>query len=291
MSRDAITAIRPALEAIVAERAGDPSRNGAALEQRPTRYAVTFTGDRVPKLILPVVPAHDDHAGLLAWQTSVMGLDPRHPATRAVHEGQAGPDGHVHISRAGAPPIRFEPASIVNTARKFLPALGWQLQPTDREPFGFKDEHCRRIAHVLRLACGTSKAPDAKQEAAAIAGTFLGRSEAVEGYTGYGTSPQRYEAAEALRRDDYGSPARYLIDSQTGELCIRVSDLQAAAREHVGASLPHGWLQARMEHLGWDRVRLDGHRSPGREGRGGPHARCDVFRGHLPTDDDGPVTT
>lgn len=271
------TAPRTALAAVNGAGQGDP-------------YAVTFTDSKPPKLVLPEVPAPDDLAGQLACITSIFRLDPRHPATGVVHEGKPGPDGHVHITRAGAAPIRFEPASIVNSARKFLPALGWQLQPTDSEPYGFKDEHCRRIAHVLRLACGASKAPDAAQEAAAIVGTFLGRSEAIDGHTGYGTSPQRYEAAEALRRDDYGSPARYLIDTQTGELCIRVSDLQAAAREHVGASLSHGWLQARMEHLGWDRVRLDGHRSHGREGRGGPHARCDVFRGHLPTDDD-PVTT
>lgn len=254
------------------------------------RYAVTFSEHKPPKLVLPDVPAHDDLAGLLAWITSVLRLDSQHPATGAVHEGKAGQDGHVHITRAGAPAIRFEPAAIVSSARKLLPALGWQLQPTDCEPYGFKDDHCRRIAHVLRLACGTSKAPDAAQEAAAIVGTLLGRAEPVEGFTGYGTSAQRYEAAEALRSDDYGSPVRYLIDSQTGELCIRVSDLQAAAREHVGASLAHGWLQARMQHLGWDRVRLDGHRTPGREGRGGPHARCDVFRGHLPSDDP-PVTT
>jgi len=250
---------------------------------------VTF--DTKGKLVLPAVPAHDDLAGLLAWITNVLRLDPQHPATGTTHEGKTGPDGHVHITRAGAPPIRFEPASVVSSSRKFLPTLGWQLAPTDGEPYGFRDEHCRRIAHVLRLSCGTSKAPDAAQEAAAIVGTFLGRAEAVEGFTAYGTSPQRYEAAEALRSEDYGSPPRFLIDSQTGELCIRISDLQVAAREHVGASLAHGWLHARMEHLGWERVRLDGHRTAGREGRGGPHARCDVFRGHLRPEDEGSVTT
>lgn len=72
-------------------------------------------------------------------------------------------------------------------------------------------------------------------------------------------------------------PARYLVDANTGELVIRVGDLQAAARAHIGSSLPRGWLDARMQALGWDRRGLDGH--AGRQGR---HARTLIYRGHVP---------
>ena len=75
---------------------------------------------------------------------------------------------------------------------------------------------------------------------------------------------------------------RYLVDANTGELVIRVGDLQAAARSHIGSSLPRGWLDARMRALGWERRALDGHAVDGRAGRIGPHARTFVYCGHIP---------
>ena len=252
-------------------------------------YAVTFTDTKPPKLVLPEVPAHDDLSGLCAWITPVFRFDPNHPAIGAAHQGQRGPDGHVVIQRAGADSIRFEPASAVNTVRRLHPALSWQLLPTDGEPYGFRDEHARRIAYVLRLLCGMSTGKTEEQETAGIIGTFLSGATPVEGHTTYGTSPQRCEAARALQRpfDDISGrpigPARYLIDENTGELAIRISDLQAAGRVHVGSSLPRGWLDARMEALGWSRVGISGYSVPGREGRrSGTHARCELYRGHLP---------
>ena len=249
-------------------------------------YAVTFTDTKPPKLLLPEPPAHDDLAGLLAWITSVLRFNPQYPATSVVRQGRAGQDGHVEIRRAEVAAIRFEPAATIDSARRFLPALGWQLHPTDGEPYGFKDEHCRRIAFVLRLAGGVCDAPDAAQEAAAIVGTFMASAEVVEGLTTYGTPAQRHEVAENLRSVVL-SPPRYLIDDATGELVIRVSDLQDAGRRHVGSSLPHGWLDARMEQLGWTRAQIQGYAHTGRDGRKGPHSRCDVYRGHLPTEDAG----
>lgn len=265
-------------------------------EKESARHTVTFTrenGSRAAKLTLPEVPAHDDLPGLLAWLTSVLRLDAQHPVTGAKHEGLRGQGGHVELRRAGVPPIRFEPAATISSARRFLPALGWQLHPTDGEPYGFKDDHCRRIAHVVRLACGVCSAPDAAQEAAGIVGTFMSRAEAVEGHSTYGTPSQRHEAVERLRpaTDERSGRAvgcaRYLIDDNTGELVVRVSDLQIAAREHIGSGLAHGWLDARMDNLGWTRVRMQGYAHAGRDGRKGPHSRCDVYRGHLPSADAG----
>ena len=256
--------------------------------QARTEY-VTF--DEKKKLVLPVVPEHDDLPGLLAWLTTVLNLDPAHPVTDVRHEGQRGPEGHVHITRAGAGSIRFEPARAISTARQMLPALIFQRHLSDGEPHGFRDQDCRTVAHVITKACGVCAAPDEAQEAAAIVGTFTFRAEPVEGFTTYGTPAQRYEAAEALRtgfdayEDRPGGRSRYLVDDHTGEIVIRVSDLQVAGREHTGSSLRHGWLDARMEHLGWARARLEGRALPGREGRKGPHLRCDVYRGHLPSDD------
>jgi hypothetical protein len=239
--------------------------------------------------VLPDVPAHDDIAGLCAWLTAVLRLGMEHPVTGAVHQGLRGAEGHVEVRRAGAPSIRFEPAGAIGTSRRMLSTLGWQLQPTDSEPYGFRDEHCRRIAHVLRLLCGAVAEATEVQETAGIVGTFLGGAVAVEEYTVYGTGAQRYEAAMALQRDlDANTgrplgPPRYLIDSNTGELVIRTSDLQDAARRHVGSSLARGWLDARMDSLGWERHTLDGHALDGRAGRHSHHARSVVYCGHLPT--------
>ena len=134
----------------------------------------------------------------------------------------------------------------------------------------------------MRLLCGIERDLIA----------FLGEAEPIEGLTTHGTTGQRFEAALALR-GEIGeltgrliSPGRYLIDADTGELVIRVGDLHRAARAVVGSSLPRGWVDGRMALLGWERVRLEGHSLPGREGRrSGEHARCNVYRGILADDD------
>lgn len=251
-------------------------------------YAVTWTDDKTPKLILPDVPEPDDAAGQAAWLTSVLRLDPRHPVTGARHQGQRGPDGHVVIRRAEAPAIRIEPAELMTSGRRLLGVLPFQLIPTDGEPYGFKDEHARRIAHVTRLLCGIADSLTEAQETTGIVGTFLSDATAIEGHTTYGETGERFAALEALQLPAdpvTGRPIRaphYLIDSQTGELVIRVGDLQTAARRHVGSSLRRGWLDARMDDLGWSRVEVQGYALPGRDGRRTRHLRVLVYRGHLP---------
>jgi hypothetical protein len=242
--------------------------------------------------VLPDVPGHDDQAGQCAWLSAVLRLDPAHPVTGAVHEGLRGAEGHVVLRRAGAPDIRFEPASTLSTSRRLRPALTWQLQPTDGEPYGLKDDHCNRVAHVARLLCGACAAPNEAAETAAIVGTFLSDAIVIEGCTTYGDGAARYEALQGLRcRIDEQTgrtlgQLHALIDSATGEYVIRVGDLQAAARRHLGNSVPHGWLDARMENLGWARVSLQGWEQSGRMGRRGPHLRAGVYRGHLVPDDE-----
>ena len=284
---------RAELRAII----GAPDTNGrAASGAGSTQYAVTFTDDKIPKLVLPDTPAHDDPAGLCAWLTSVLRLDPQHPITGAVRQGVAGPEGHVEIRRAGAPPIRFEPIAAIYSPRRLFPMLDSQLLETDGEPYGFKEEHTRRIAYVVRLLTGLAEGLTAEQETAGVIGTFLSAATPLEGHTTYGDTTERYAAAMALRHDTdehTGRPigaARYLIDRNTGELVIRVGDLQAAARIHVGSTLPHGWLDGRINSIGWQRCRLQGYALPGRDGRRGLHVRLDVYRG-LVTSDDEPVNT
>ena len=64
---------------------------------------------------------------------------------------------------------------------------------------------------------------------------------------------------------------------------IRARDLQSAARAHLGASLPRGWLDARIDNLRWQRITCQGYALPGRPGRTGPHLRNAIYRGVLPT--------
>ncbi len=267
-------------------------------ETAETRYEVTWTNDKTPKLILPALPEPDDTPGLCQWLTSTLRLSPVHPVKGAVHRGLRGSDGQVDVLRAGELPIRFEPAGLVSTSRRLLTALGWQLQPGDGEPYGFKDEHARRIAHALRLLCGASREADEKGEARGIVVTFLGHAKEIEGHTTYGTDGQSYEAATALRGEiDEGTgrqwgASHYLTDANTGEYVIRVEDLQAAARRYVGSSLPRGWLDGRMTLLDWQRIEIRGYSLPEREGRkAGMHARCGAYRGVLPDDGSEPVCT
>jgi hypothetical protein len=263
----------------------ETSPRKADITGSPGAYEVMF--DAKGKLLLPEVPSHDDPAGCCAWLTAVLNLAGAHPIIRGQRHGVAGPDGHVALHRADAPTIRFEPASRINTPAKLIETLSWQTLPTDGPIHALKADHCRQIAYVIRMLCGRSELLAAKEEAAGIVGTFLSEAEAVDGHTTYGTPPQKYEAAVALRREIDSitgrptGPRRYLIDVNTGELVIAVGDLQDAGRRHVGSSLPHGWLDARMEANDFTRIELQGYGQPGRAGRQGPHARIGAYRGHL----------
>lgn len=255
--------------------------------------AVTF--DDKGNLVLPPAPGHDDHARLCAWLTGVFALNPAHPIIGGAHQGHAGPEGHVELQRAGCPPLRFEPASKINSPQRIHEALNWTMVPSDGAVPAFKSAHCRQIAHVVRMLCGLTDRMTAEDEAGGIVGTFLGAAQAIEGLTTYGTVPQRYEAATALQPsidEDTGRPVgamHYLVDALTAELVIRVADLATAARVHTGTGLPHGWLDARMGALGWDRIRLSGYSESGRNGRrSGHHARCDAYRGLLRHEPDEP---
>lgn len=284
-------------EEIMAAIAGDRgARNGSA----PVAYTITV--DAKGKLLFPDLPAHNDPRGLCAWVTRALNLDPRHPVRGATHEGLRGPDGHVVLARREAVAIRFEPASKMNNPPRLIETLSWWKIPTDGLTHAYKAGDCRLISHAVRMLCGAHRGMTEAQQAEAIVADLMQAALAVCDRTTYGTPAQRYEAAIGLRRErDEATgrplgPPRYLIDQNTGELVIAVSDLAEAARRHVGSSLARGWLDARMETLGWARIVLDGHEMRGRGGRQGAHARVFAYRGLLSavsggSDDTEAVTT
>jgi hypothetical protein len=272
---------------------------GKATVRRAAAYKVSIEDNKV---VLPEMPAADDIAGCCAWLTAVFNLNPAHPITKGEHQGQRGPDGHISLTRADAPPIRFEPATKINTPGKLIETLSWRMLPTDGAIHALAGTHCRQIAYVVRMLCGAVRSMSDEQETEGIIGTFMHSAMVTEGaHTTYGTTGQRYEAAMALRREvdqvtgRAVGPARYFTDLNTGEMVIAVSDLAEAARRHVGSSLPRGWLDARMGALGWARITLQGYGQAGRTGRKGPHARINAYRGllsHITDDqDDQPDTT
>lgn len=244
-------------------------------------YEVGF--DAKGKLQLPPPPAPDDMRGHCAWLTAAFNLDPGHPITRGERHGLAGPAGLVVLHRRDAPPIEFEPVSRITAPLKLSETLHWSLIPSDGAPYGYKLEHAAQVAHVVRMLCGATAALTSEQETLGILASFEQSATRITGLTTYGPGAVRYEAAKALSRDADGlsghpvGPPRYLIDTNTGELVMRVADLTAAARHHLGCSVPRGWLDARMAALGWERIRLDGHQG----GRGGAHARCVAYRGVI----------
>lgn len=250
------------------------------------RFIVTKTDKG--KLKLPAAADRGDVSGHCAWLTSVFALDPEHPIIKGARQGGRGGEGHVALARMDAPTIRFEPASRINTPQKLKEDLTWQTLPTDDATPAFLGEHCNQIAHVIKMLCGVTAAQDAAQETANIIGAYLAVAKVVEGHTSYGSGPDRYAAAAALRREadeDTGKvfgPPRYLVDSNTGELVVPLDELQAVARTYVGGSIARGWLDARLEDLGWQRAVLDGHSVTGGVRRGNAHLRRHVYRGHLP---------
>jgi hypothetical protein len=255
----------------------------------PGRYKVTWTEGKTPKLVLPKIPAEDDPAGLCAWLTVVFNLNPAHPVTGGQWQGVRGPDGQIVLRRADAQSLRFEPARAINTPQRLYESFTGRRHPGDRVLYAFKAEHCRQIAHVVEMLCDASAAKTEEQEACEIVGVLMSSALAVEGHAIHGTTAQRYEAAQALRRER-GSDVRYLIDCDTGEVVIAAADLAEAARRSVGSSIARGWLDARMDGIGWKRITLEGRALPGRSGRSGPHAIIVAYCGHVQPDTEGLVT-
>ena len=259
---------------------------------------VTFTDTKPPRLLLPPVPALDDIAGHCAWLTATFALDASQPITSGHLEGLRGAAGHAVLTRRNALPLRFEPVSRINTPARLIEDLSWQTGPTDGAVHALKAEHCRMVAHVVRMLCGTTKAISDEEETSELVIAFLGGALGREGLTTYGTPEQRYEAAVALQReiDEHTGrpcgPARYLIDENTGEYIIRVQDLGESFRRQLGSGVARGFIDGRMSGLGWSKASLDGHAVAGRAGRTGPHARCKVYRGLLAVaSDEESVTT
>ena len=251
------------------------------------RFEAPPSGKGAPRLVLPRTPDALDTSAQARWLTAVFNLDPARPIVSGQRHGKRGPAGHIVLHRHNGQEVRFEPASRTNTGSRLREDLNGYKLPGDGTTYVYRDEHAQQITDVLRDFCAVTELESERDETAGIVGVFLQNAEPVEGHGTYGASTGRYEAAVALQRaqDERGQPCvapRVLIDCDTGELVIRVQDLNEVARKQIGSSLARGWLDARMADLGWSRVRLDGHGLAGRVRQGNPHARVDVFRGHLP---------
>jgi hypothetical protein len=267
----------------------------AVLElQRRRREPLTVEIDSKGKPVFPQVPDVDDAGALCRWLTAVFSLDPARPIVAARWNGHRGPNGIPELLREDAPPIMFEPASRINTPAKLIETLVWSRVRGDGQLYAYAAPHSRVIAYVVANLCDMSRARSEEDQTHGLVSAFLSDVEMREGFTTYGTGQQRYEAAQALRPavDEQGRTVgryRALLDMQTGETVIRLSDLADRARRYTGGSVPSGWLDGRMESFGWERKTLDGHERPGREGKLGPYARVFVYRGIVPrpeVDDD-----
>jgi hypothetical protein len=71
----------------------------------------------------------------------------------------------------------------ISSPRRLFPLLRSQLLVTDGEPYSFREEHARRIAHVLLLLAGAAETMTAAAETAGVLATFLSSTTAVEGHT------------------------------------------------------------------------------------------------------------
>ncbi len=266
------------------------SASGDPTIPRFDAYKVEYDeSGKTPKLVMPGLPTANDLAGQLAWLTSVFRLDLKHPATRVRRYGKRGQNGDIEISRANARSLDFEPAAAIYSATRLIPMLDCLLISTDGVPYGFKNDHCRQIGRVVNMACEACESPDEAEEAAALVGMFTSIAIPVAGFTTYGSVTERFEALEALRREAHGEneyertvQRTYLIDSHTGEIVVRVSDMREAARLFGGNQLTHGWLDSHMARIGWARAKVQGYAETGRAGRKGPHLRVDFYRGMMP---------
>jgi len=256
---------------------------GPGIEQlAELRARSNGTVDDKGKLTLPPKPDAGDRDGLCVWLTGVLGLTPEHPVVAGRRFG--GANGSAVLERRGTRDIHFNPYSRLTNAARFRETICGQLRDRDGQLPGFKNEHLHQIEHVVRMLAAGFEAEDDAAVTDGIISTFLHDAErAEEGHTTYGTSQERYAAAVALRPGgDFARMPRYLVDRDTGEYVVRVSDMAYAARRHTGNTMPSDVLDARIAEYGWERVQLRGWEKSGRAGRAdGGHARVSVYRGHL----------
>lgn len=280
----------PKDEAVVLELAADVTGRyepAPETEREDKDYPIYFDD----KNKLQVHPHPSGNEEICQWLTGVL-RSRQHPIFAGQHFGSGG-RGKVELLRVGAEPMKFEPASLLNTSKHLIATLVWQA---DEPPYGLRDEHAREIAFTVRLLCGPHRELTDTEETFGIIHTYVAEAIAIEGHTLHGTVPQRYEALKATRRDLDGTtgrpigPPRYLVDAQTDDLVVPVAELQTVARRFIGSSIAHGWLDARMEGIGWARISLSAHAEPGRAGRHSDHVHFDAYRGdslgHGGTDDD-----
>ena len=261
-----------------------------------SKYAPTW-GEPDPKTkkkpyLLADMPEQGVSHGLCSWLTLSLAARPNHPIIRGHRFGTHDTDGNVILVRRDAPPLRFAPITRLSTPTKLLESLGSGMTRTDRVAPPLTGEHCPKIFAAVRWLCDISDVESSAQRLGKIVRTLLGGAESAGAdFTTYGalTSSERYRLAKALTplQGNYGreGPDRYLIDSQTGELVMRLSDLQAAARAAEGSSLRRGELETLLGENEWKRITVDGHELPGREGRKGPHATVVAYRGMFVTTD------
>jgi hypothetical protein len=254
----------------------DDLDGGAANGRVTVLPAVTFDGK---KPVLPDTPATRDHGRQAAWLTSVFNLDVDRPVVRGRHLGAVGGSGIVVLTRYDAPDLEFDPASEAGKPDGLMDVLTWQRAPGDGRPYGWQKPQAQTIGYVVACLCG---AYGRRQVADEVVTTLIHTGLAVQFGTTHGTACQRFEAGRALtpELDAHGRPTqlRYLVE-EDGEIAIRVSDAKTVARL-VHGSLRRGWLDAKFEQYGWQRITLQGYQRGGRDR--GAHHRSDIYRGRLP---------
>lgn len=258
------------------ERPSTVARKDSPLAELELRY------DGKGNLLgLPKKPSLDDVAGLCAWTTTVFGLDRRHPITGGKRRGVRGVAGCVELTRLDALPLIIDPITRLNVPLRLSEALTAHRLPSDDAIPPLKGPHCRDVAHVIIMLAGTHEALTADQETASIIGTLLQIAEEPDAkVTCYGSAAQRAEVVLALRHG-YDESIRWVRDCNTGEIVVTVRDLNEVARKHMGMTMHHGWLEARLDSFGWTRAELQGY-AVQPDGSRGKHMEVGIYRGFLP---------
>lgn len=168
------------------------------------------------------------------------------------------------------------------TAKTWRADITFQLLAGDGRPYGWSDEDCGRIAYVIHQMAKVENAFDIVAESQSIINTYRERAVAVP--VDITTGPvAKFEAAVAIRaiEDDYGrvKQYRYGVDAKDNML-IRVTDLIQTTRAMFPGTLANGWLDGRMDLIGFVKTSFQGYAQRGVEGRrNGGHAIGNVYMG------------
>jgi hypothetical protein len=266
------------------------------MTRRKPQFELDWTQDRAGnltgKVTLPGLPPGDDLAANCEWLTVVFNFDLKHPIIGGELLGVEGTDVGVRLFRRAAhdedvPDLLFRDAKAIYRPQQLGPMLGFSRIAVDGVLPTYTGAQCAQIAEAVRRVATTRNTITEEEQIIGVLTSLIERAEVKDEFTIWGTTEERFEAIDELRRDPmlYQRPVCLIDRLKTDHYVFAASEFQYALKQELGPQRHGGWKLA-AELVGWQTLNLQGwgHKESGKR----PHRHRYVITGTLPEEDEPP---